>query len=81
MNSRVVFVDEATGKQREITLVYPNDADATNSRISILAPIGSALLGLSIGQSINWTMPNGNAKRFRIVKVLYQPEAAGDFQL
>ncbi len=81
MNSRVCFVDEVTGKQREITLVYPTDANAERRRVSVLAPVGSALLGLSVGQSINWTMPNGEINRFRIVKVIYQPEASGDSHL
>ncbi len=73
MNSHVQFEDEATGKQREIVLVYPKDADPRNGRISVLAPVGSALLGLSVGQSIDWLMPNGRIKRFKIVDVLYRP--------
>lgn len=81
MNSRVRFVDETTGAEREATLVYPKDAAAAEGRISILAPVGAALIGLRAGDSIDWPMPNGRNKRLRIVEVLWQPEAAGEFEL
>ncbi|WP_373045797.1 nucleoside diphosphate kinase regulator [Vulgatibacter sp.] len=81
MNSRVRFVDETNGSEREATLVYPQDASAAEGRISILAPIGAALIGLRAGDSIDWPMPNGRSKRLRIVEVLWQPEAAGQFDL
>ena len=81
MNSRVRFVDESTGAEREATLVYPKDASATEGRISVLAPVGAALIGLRAGDSIDWPMPNGRTKRLRIVEVLWQPEAAGQFEL
>ena len=79
MNSRVRFVDESTGEEHEATLVYPFDANVDEWRISVLAPIGAALLGLSIGQFIDWPMPDRATKRLRVVSVLYQPEAAGEF--
>ncbi|WP_326938658.1 GreA/GreB family elongation factor [Archangium violaceum] len=47
----------------------------------MLAPIGSALIGLSVGQSIAWPLPGGRTKTFRVISVLYQPEAAGDLHL
>lgn len=78
MNSRVVFENETTGEHREITLVYPREADIGAGRISILVPVGTALLGLRVGQSIDWELPNGTKQRYRIVAVPYQPEAAGD---
>lgn len=78
MNSRVVFRDEETGGSREISLVYPRDSDPERGRISVLAPVGTALLGLSVGQTIDWPLPRGRLKRYRVVSVLYQPEAAGD---
>lgn len=81
MNSRVKFVDILTGQESEITLVYPQDADLENGRISILAPVGMALLGLSVGQSIDWKMPNGATKNLKISEVLYQPEAEGRWDL
>jgi regulator of nucleoside diphosphate kinase len=77
MNSRVIFENETTGERREITLVYPASADIDAGRVSILAPIGTALLGLRVGQSIDWELPGGEKQRYRIVGVPFQPEAAG----
>jgi len=81
MNSRVVFRDEETGESREVSLVYPIDSDFEQGRISVLAPVGSALLGLSVGQTIDWPLPRGRLKRIRVVEVIYQPEAAGHLHL
>ena len=78
MNSTVRFTDEETGKESEITLVFPGSAAVDSKRISVFAPLGSALLGLSIGDSIDWPVPNGRARRLRVVGITYQPEAAGD---
>jgi len=77
MNSRVVFEDEATGERREVTLVYPRDADIDAGKISILVPVGTALLGLSVGQSIDWVLPSGQKHRYRVIAVPHQPEAVG----
>lgn len=77
MNSRVLCVDETTGAERELRLVYPPDADAAHGAVSILAPVGAALLGLSVGQSIDWPLPGGRTTRLRVSAVLYQPEASG----
>jgi regulator of nucleoside diphosphate kinase len=76
MNSRVLFENETTGERREITLVYPGSADIDAGRISILVPVGTALLGLRVGQSIDWELPSGEKNRYRVVAVPYQPEAA-----
>ncbi len=81
MNSKVRFRDEATGDESEVTLVYPTEANAADSKVSVLAPVGAALLGLSVGQTIEWTMPTGKVRKLKIVAVLYQPEAAGRFDL
>lgn len=81
MNSRVKFLDESTGSESEMTLVYPQDAKLEEGRISILAPVGIALLGLSAGQSIDWKMPNGAIKKLKVQQVVYQPEASGQFEL
>lgn len=78
MNSRVQFVDEEAKAEHEITLVFPAHADVAENRVSILAPVGSALLGLSVGDTIEWPLPNGRSRRLRVVAVTYQPEAAGD---
>jgi regulator of nucleoside diphosphate kinase len=77
MNSEVVYEDCANAQRRTVRVVYPKDADAAHGRISVLAPIGSALLGLRVGQEIDWRVPTGT-KRIRVVEVRYQPEAAGD---
>ncbi len=79
MNSTVRFVEEGTGKEYEMTLVYPRDADGTPTKVSILAPVGAALLGLSEGQSIEWTRPGGGVIRLRVLKVVYQPEAEKEY--
>jgi regulator of nucleoside diphosphate kinase len=77
MNSRVVFENETTGERREVTLVYPGRADIDAGMISVLTPVGTALLGLRAGQSIDWEI-GAQRHRYRIVDVPYQPEAAGD---
>jgi regulator of nucleoside diphosphate kinase len=81
MNSRVCFEDANAGSRREITLVYPGDANADASRVSVLSPVGCALLGLRVGQSIEWPLASGRRKKFRVVAITYQPEAAGHFHL
>jgi regulator of nucleoside diphosphate kinase len=77
MNSRVVFENETTGERREVTLVYPDQADIDSGKISIFVPVGTALLGLRVGQSIDWQLPSGDTQRYRIVEVPYQPESTG----
>jgi regulator of nucleoside diphosphate kinase len=81
MNSRVVFEDQQSSERREVHLVYPADSDVERGRISVLAPIGTALLGLAVGQTIEWPLPGRQVKRLRIVDVVYQPEGSGDFHL
>jgi regulator of nucleoside diphosphate kinase len=68
MNSTVTFEDEQNGEKLTLTLVYPAAAGATGT-VSILAPVGSALLGLSIGQDINWPMPDGRLRKLRVLEV------------
>ena len=72
MNSRVVFEDETTGERREITLVYPKQADIASGKISVLVPVGTALLGVRIGQSIDWELPNGAKHRYKVVAIPFQ---------
>ena len=76
MNSDVVYEDCSTGARRSVRVVFPREADAARGRISVLAPIGSALLGLRIGQEIDWQLPAG-LRRIRVVEIRFQPEAAG----
>lgn len=78
MNSTVRFRTEPDGKEFERTLVYPASADGSTGKISVLAPIGSAMLGLSVGDSIDWPAPRGGTMTVRIMAILYQPEASGE---
>lgn len=79
MNSTVRFKVLSTGDDFTLTLVYPRDMDGTSDKISILAPVGSALLGLSQGEEIEWPKPGGGVLRVRIEEVQYQPERAGEY--
>jgi regulator of nucleoside diphosphate kinase len=74
MNSRVRYCDETADVQRVVKIVYPRDADAAAGRISVLSPIGTALLGLSAGQSIEWDFPDGSRRTLRVDELLDQPE-------
>lgn len=76
MNSTARFVDEVSGREFELTLVYPDDMHLTHGTVSVLAPVGSALLGLSVGQSIEWPLPGGRTMTLRVLDVTYQPEAS-----
>lgn len=76
MNSRVVCKDEISGEEHEIELVYPHEADSSRGRVSVLAPVGAALLGMAVGSTIDWPLPAGRTTRLRVLAVLYQPEAA-----
>ncbi len=78
MRSTVRFLAERSGKEMELTLCYPSDIDGSPGKVSILAPVGSALLGLSVGQEIDWPTPGGASERYRIVDITYQPERAGE---
>lgn len=78
MNSTVEFIDDKTGQTFQMTLVY-HDAVTGHETVSIFAPVGSALLGLSVGQSIVWQIPGGRELNLRVLKVLRQPEAMGEF--
>jgi regulator of nucleoside diphosphate kinase len=78
MNSEVVYEDLDSSVRRTVRIVYPSDADSKRGWVSVLAPIGSALLGLRVGQETEWAVPAGK-KRVRVVELTYQPEAAGDF--
>jgi regulator of nucleoside diphosphate kinase len=80
MNSKVVLRDIDTLKEMTCTLVFPRDADIDKGAISVLAPVGTAILGYSKGDVVEWPVPSG-IRQFRIEKILYQPEAAGDFHL
>lgn len=77
MNSTVRFAIVDTGEEFRMTLVYPKDANGPD-RVSVLAPVGSALLGLSVGDELDWPRPGGQVMTVRVLEILYQPEAAGE---
>jgi regulator of nucleoside diphosphate kinase len=78
MNSTARFIDDVTGERYELTLVYPEAAGGAD-RVSIMAPAGSALLGLSVGHSISWQVPGGRRLQLRVLEVVSQPEAEGKY--
>ena len=80
MNSQMRVKDLDTEKEMEIQLVFPSEADFERGKISILAPIGTALIGYRAGDTVEWRVPSGT-RRLKIEDVTYQPEAAGDYHL
>lgn len=80
MNSEFIYEDLNKAQRRRARLVYPKDANVDRSWISVLAPLGSALLGMEAGNEIAWRMPSG-PRRLKLVEICYQPEAAGDWSL
>lgn len=80
MNSKVRLQDLDSKAELEYTLVFPGDANLEQGRISVLAPVGMAMIGYRVGDTITWKVPAG-IKRLKVKKILYQPEAAGDFSL
>ncbi|MEQ8407552.1 MAG: nucleoside diphosphate kinase regulator [Gammaproteobacteria bacterium] len=69
MNSLVTYLDESSNSTSVVKLVYPGESDSRVQVVSVLAPIGAALIGLREGESISWPMPNGHAKTLRVLKV------------
>ena len=79
MNSEVRFRMSSSNEEFTLRLVYPKDADGSAGKISILAPVGGALLGLAQGDEIEWPGPGGGIVKVRIEDIIYQPERTGDF--
>jgi regulator of nucleoside diphosphate kinase len=80
MNSVVIF-STGDGKEFSLKLVYPKDVDGSADKVSILAPIGSALLGLTEGDSISWPVHGGTTTNVKIIRVAEQPERSGNYAL
>ncbi len=80
MNSIVKFHFENNQNVMEFRIVYPNQADFKNHKVSIFSPVASALIGYSVNDEIEWIVPSGMTKII-IDEIIYQPEAAGDFDL
>lgn len=82
MHAQVLLQDLQTGQRSTLSLCYPEQADPAAQRVSVLSPIGSALLGLRVGQVARWSGPSGTSggeKAAEIVAVLFQPESSGDY--
>ncbi len=80
MNSRVRLYDLELEEDLMVTLVFPEDADPAKDKVSVLAPIGMAMLGYRVGDTFEWQVPEG-ISRLKVLEILYQPEAAGDYHL
>ncbi|OQY92906.1 MAG: transcription elongation factor GreAB [Chloroflexi bacterium UTCFX4] len=80
MNSTVCIQDLDTREEEIYTLVFPENSNLSEGKISILAPIGTAMLGYEVGDTFEWRVPAGTRK-LKIKKILYQPEASGDYHL
>jgi regulator of nucleoside diphosphate kinase len=80
MNSKVRVRDMQSGEMKDYTLVFPHQADISQDKISVLAPIGTALLGYRAGDTVELAVPDGT-RVLKVESVLYQPEASGDFHL
>lgn len=79
MNSRVLIADGALGEERTLTLCYPPDSNPGTGFVSVLSPVGTALLGLAEGQTAHWSAPGGDQASAKILKVVFQPEESGDY--
>lgn len=80
MNSRLVIEELETSDEMTFTLVFPETADLAQGRVSVLAPLGTAVLGYRVGDTFKWQVPAG-VVQYRVKRILYQPEAAGDYDL
>jgi regulator of nucleoside diphosphate kinase len=80
MRSTVRLRDLGSGKELIYSLVFPNEADIDKGKISVLAPVGTAMIGYRVGDTIEWEVPAG-LRRLKVQEVLYQPEASGDYHM
>lgn len=78
LNSKALL--ELNDEDIEVSLVYPEDADISSMKLSVFSPIGTAILGHKEGNTVEWEVPSGTSK-IRIKRIIYQPEAAGDYHL
>ncbi len=79
MNAKVLITIAPAKEATEITLVYPHDFKGDKGQVNVVAPIGTAILGLAEGQEIEWPQPDGHIMKVKIEKVLYQPEREGNY--
>lgn len=79
MRSQLVIADAQTGQRQTITLCYPADADPASGRLSVLSPVGLALIGTRVGATARWRTPGGEEGAAQVVDIVHQPEASGDY--
>ncbi|AYA41991.1 nucleoside diphosphate kinase regulator [Xenorhabdus nematophila] len=79
MNSEIRFIDLGSNEERVRTLVYPASLQDSTKQLSVMAPLGAALLGLRVNGEITCQLPNGEETRIKVLEILYQPEAAGEY--
>lgn len=81
MNSTVVLEEQSAGRRMTVTLVYPRDSDPERSQVSVLSPVGRALIGARVGDTIKIVVPGNEPRELRVAEMQYQPEANGRFDL
>lgn len=79
MYSQVVVRHEGGDATHKLVLCYPADAEPARGFVSVLSPIGAALLGQRVGETVEWTAPDGRVRRTTLEALLFQPEASGDY--
>lgn len=81
MYSQVQLADQANGSRYRLTVCYPADAEPAAGFVSVLSPVGASLLGLRVGATAHWVTPAGERGAAKVVAILFQPEASGDYTL
>lgn len=81
MYTKFRYLNVTENKVGEMTIVYPLHANSAENKVSVTAPLGTALIGLSEDDEIDWTFPNGQTKRLKVLDIIYQPESNGDLHL
>ena len=81
MNSTVMLEEQPAGRRLTVTLVYPKDSDPERSRVSVLSPVGRAVIGARVGDTVTIVVPGNEPRQLRVAEIPYQPEANGRFDL
>lgn len=81
MQTQVLLEDLPGGQRHTLTLCFPEQADASTGQVSVLSPVGCALLGLRVGQVARWSTPTGESRTAQVVAVFFQPEASGHYSM
>jgi regulator of nucleoside diphosphate kinase len=81
MYTQVLLQGDPGAAPQRVTLCYPGDAEPSEGFISVLSPLGTSLLGLRVGDVARWSTPAGTERQARVLEVLFQPEATGDYTI